>query len=150
VEDILDAACHVISQSGSRSLRMQDVAKQAGASKALVHYYFKTREELLARAYSHVDAKNRAQVLALISPLEQGAIRLARLLLFYFDDDASRRQEWVVWLELSGIATFDPNLRPIMEASFRNWIDLAERIIRDGVADGSIPQAVDPAEAAIR
>src|SRR5215468_5596333 len=90
VEDILDAACLVISQSGSRALRMQDVARQAGASKALVHYYFKTR----------------AQVMAQISPLEHGATRLARLLLFYFDDEASKRQEWVVWLELSSIATF--------------------------------------------
>src|SRR5215475_112195 len=150
VEDILDAACLVISQSGSRALRMQDVARQAGASKALVHYYFKTREELLARAYSYVDAKNRAQVMAQISPLEHGATRLARLLLFYFDDEASKRQEWVVWLELSSIATFDPNLRPTMEASFRNWIDLIERTIRDGIADGSIPQAIDPSEAAIR
>ncbi len=150
IEDILDAACRVISRSGSRALRMQDVAKQAKVSKALVHYYFKTREELLARAYSYVEAKGRAKVISEMSPLEQGATRLRRLFLFYFDDEVENRQEWVVWSELSAIAIFDPDLRPIMEASFKNWVAWIERTIQDGISDGSIPKQVTPSDAAIR
>jgi len=150
IEDILEAACQVISRTGSRALRMQDVARQAKVSKALVHYYFKTREELLARAYSHVEAKGRSKVIAEMRPLERGATRLKRLFLFYFDDEVANRQEWVVWSELSAIAMFDADLRPIMEASFRNWIAWIERTIQDGISDGSIPKQVAPSDAAVR
>src|SRR5262249_32782125 len=45
---------------------------------------------------------------------------------------------------------FDADLRPIMEASFKNWIAWIERTIRDGIADGSIPKQVSPSDAAIR
>ena len=37
---ILDAACRVIAQAGAARLRVADVAREAGVSTALVHYYF--------------------------------------------------------------------------------------------------------------
>ena len=47
---ILRAACSVIAERGCDGMRMGDVARAAGVSSALVHYYFDTRSELLRRA----------------------------------------------------------------------------------------------------
>ena len=47
VVEILDAACRVIARDGWTGLRMDAVAREAGVSKALVHYYFATRKGLL-------------------------------------------------------------------------------------------------------
>src|ERR671936_419418 len=47
---ILDAAVAVVSERGLCDTRIADVAERAGASPALVIYYFGTRDRLLAQA----------------------------------------------------------------------------------------------------
>jgi len=45
-ERILDAAKKVFMQKGSAGARMQDIADAAGINKALLHYYFRSKEKL--------------------------------------------------------------------------------------------------------
>src|SRR3954465_11777197 len=52
-ERILDAACDLIAAEGIDEGRIARVAQRAGASTALVHHYFSTREELLEQALIH-------------------------------------------------------------------------------------------------
>src|SRR4029079_2918019 len=49
-ERILRAATELIASDGIDEVRIARVANRAGASTALVHHYFSTREELLAQA----------------------------------------------------------------------------------------------------
>lgn len=150
VADLLDAACRVISQVGSARVRMQDIAREAKVSKALVHYYFVTREELLTRAFVHGQIRGRERVHAEISPLAEGRTRLARLLLFYFEDEPIVAEQWRIWNELCSSAVFQPELRGFMENSFQTWVAWIESTIRDGIADGSIAPSVDPGPTAFR
>ncbi|CAA9301030.1 MAG: hypothetical protein AVDCRST_MAG11-829 [uncultured Gemmatimonadaceae bacterium] len=48
-ERILEAAARRVRTHGGADTSMQDVAAEAGVSKALIHYHFKSREALLAR-----------------------------------------------------------------------------------------------------
>ena len=50
---ILEAACELIAEDGIDEVRIARVAMRAGASTALVHHYFSTREELLEQALIH-------------------------------------------------------------------------------------------------
>ena len=50
---ILEAACASIAEEGIDDVRIARVAMRAGASTALVHHYFSTREELLEEALMH-------------------------------------------------------------------------------------------------
>jgi AcrR family transcriptional regulator len=58
MEKILEAAERCIGQKGYQGATMQDIAEEAGVSKALVHYHFHSKEHLLlevqARAYRRV------------------------------------------------------------------------------------------------
>ncbi len=45
-EDILDAAHRVFLRRGTAAARMQDIADDAGVNKALLHYYFRTKDQL--------------------------------------------------------------------------------------------------------
>jgi len=45
-ERILEAARKVFLQKGSAGARMQDIADEAGINKALLHYYFRSKEKL--------------------------------------------------------------------------------------------------------
>ena len=46
---ILDAARRRVAECGAADTSMQDVARVAGVSKALIHYHFRDKEALLAR-----------------------------------------------------------------------------------------------------
>jgi AcrR family transcriptional regulator len=46
---ILEATCACIIQRGAADVSLQDVAEAAGVSKALIHYHFHDKGELLAR-----------------------------------------------------------------------------------------------------
>ena len=48
-ERILEAAAHRIAATGAAEFSLQDVAEAAGVSKALIHYHYKDKSELLAR-----------------------------------------------------------------------------------------------------
>ena len=70
--DILEAACRVIAREGADGLRMGQVAREAGVSSALIHYYFATRADLLLRAFEHADEQADLTIDALIGDLPDG------------------------------------------------------------------------------
>lgn len=48
---ILETAKKVFFQKGFDGTRMDDIAKEAGTNKALLHYYFKSKEQLFAKIF---------------------------------------------------------------------------------------------------
>lgn len=147
--DILAAACRVITRSGTRKLSLKDVAREAGVSKALIHYYFRSREDLLAKAYVFADERGRRRVLDEVGGLESAAVRLERLLLRYFTDEPEMHEDWILWSELSSTAVFEPELRATMENSFASWNAWIEVLIEEAIDDGSLPADTDPAGMAL-
>lgn len=147
---IVDAACRVIVRDGASALRMADVADEAGVSRTLVHYYFETRADLLARVFAYTDDRADERAVAGLRVLPTGAQRVERLLRVYLDDEKVFRTNWVLWMETWRAAVFEPELREPVLASNRDWIrQIAEQVVQ-GQSDGSIPEHVDPNAAAHR
>src|SRR5436305_12322718 len=97
--EILEATCRVIAREGADGLRMGTVAREAGVSSALLHYYFDTRADLLMQAFEHADVKADEAAEQAIAAIPTGLGRLQRLLLIYggaapgFRDDGGLRGE---------------------------------------------------------
>jgi AcrR family transcriptional regulator len=53
-QKILDAAHAVFLRSGTAGARMQEIADEAGVNKALLHYYFRSKERLAAAVFERV------------------------------------------------------------------------------------------------
>ena len=53
-EIIFDAANKVFLQKGFTGARMQEIAEEAGINKALLHYYFRTKEKLFKAIFERV------------------------------------------------------------------------------------------------
>jgi AcrR family transcriptional regulator len=53
-EKILEAATNVFVTKGMEGARMQEIADEAGINKALLHYYFRTKERLFEAIFSNV------------------------------------------------------------------------------------------------
>jgi TetR/AcrR family transcriptional regulator len=61
-ERILEAAKKVFMQKGSAGARMQDIADEAGINKALLHYYFRSKEKLFEVIFREAAGKMMAGI----------------------------------------------------------------------------------------
>ena len=50
-EAILDAARKIFEQNGFIGARMQQISRESGINKALLHYYFRSKEKLFERIF---------------------------------------------------------------------------------------------------
>jgi AcrR family transcriptional regulator len=148
--DLLDAACRVVAKSGAHGLRMNHVAREAGVSNALLHYYFETRAELLARAFAYAEDRVYAHAEVELGGLGTAAEQLRRFLHLYVEDDVVFQENWVLWNEMWSSSLFDPDMRPAIEETYRRWIAFIVELVEQGRSDGSIPAGVDPEEAGAR
>jgi len=53
-ERILEAARKVFLKKGMAGARMQDIADEAGINKAMLHYYFRSKEKLFEKIFSEL------------------------------------------------------------------------------------------------
>jgi AcrR family transcriptional regulator len=148
LDDMLDAAARVIARDGADALRMSDVAREAGVSTGLVHYYVSTRDELLALVFARTDATSDALAVEATRGLETGAERLEAMLTIYLEDSSAFDQTWVVSIEVWRAAMFNPKLRAPAQESYQLWLDLLGAELDAGKADGSIPADVVTDDAA--
>jgi AcrR family transcriptional regulator len=151
---ILEAACDLIATDGIDEVRIARVAQRAGASTALVHHYFSTREELLEQALLHSfdrvaddrfgsESESEREPESEPEPEETATAGLAQLIEQCLPLPGVQEREWVLWVELWLRAARDPGLQPVaahLYGRYRAWVASA---IRAGVASGEFA-AVDP------
>lgn len=147
---ILDAACRVIAQAGAARLRVADVAREAGVSTALVHYYFPARADVLEQAFAHADELADAVAEAKLRATATGRGRVEKLFATWAGDDPAIRANWAVWNEMWQYAAHNEGARALVEHSHRHWLEQIHDLIAEGIDDGSIPQTVDAWPAARR
>lgn len=134
---ILEATCAAIAEDGIDDVRIARVAMRAGASTALVHHYFSTREELVEEALMHsyeLAAEDRFG-----HPVDPEASAVERLKVMIDEClplEGRQLEEWMLWVELWHRAARDEASRPLgqrLYASYRDWI---LKVIRYGVEQG--------------
>jgi TetR/AcrR family transcriptional regulator, transcriptional repressor of bet genes len=143
VSSILEAACRVVVRDGVHRMRMAGVAEEAGVSKALVHYYFTTRRELLRSAFAWADGQWQAALDAETAREGTGRERLERILLATIAPKRPFREQRALWNEVWSSLRFDDEIGPLVEESYRSWLDRLVALIEDGQRDGSVPKDVD-------
>ena len=129
VVEILDAACRVIARDGWAGLRMDAVAREAGVSKALVHYYFSTRKELLRAAFGHSEDIANAGVEAELAGVDDPRARLEQYLLLVLDDRPVFAENRALWSEVWSGIRLNADIRPDVEKRYRFWIDRLTELI---------------------
>ena len=150
VAAILEAACRVVVREGAHGLRMASVAHEAGVSKALVHYYFSTRQELLRSAFAWSDERWQTALADELAGVPDGAARIERALLASIEAEQPFGDQRALWNEVWSSLRYDDGLRPLVESSYRAWLARLGGLIEGGRSEGSIPAAVDAAGAAWR
>jgi AcrR family transcriptional regulator len=147
---LLEAACRVISEQGVESLTTQDVARTAGVSKALLHYHYGSRRDLIMAAFEHSDDRAVESVYAAVPPEASGKEQLQQLLLAWASDDLEMQRHWIIWTEMWRWSMFAPELRQAVGERHARFIASIVDRLTLGKADGSVASDVSTDQAAQR
>ena len=63
-DKIFEAATIVFEEKGLAGARMQNIADRAGINKALLHYYFRTKDHLFEAVFTALAKKMFAKILS--------------------------------------------------------------------------------------
>ncbi|MFZ2503314.1 MAG: TetR family transcriptional regulator, partial [Nocardioides sp.] len=112
-EEILRAACKVISDKGINAMRVTDVAKLAQISTGSVHYYFETKRELTYAAFEWNFARSMSRRQSVPQGDDGPSSQLLTLVRSYLPGDEETIAAWHVWAETWVEALHDAELREL-------------------------------------
>jgi AcrR family transcriptional regulator len=144
---LVRSAYQVITRQGSHRLSLQDVADQAGVSKGMVLYYFKSKENLflvtMRWALQRTETRIRQRIAGATDPDQV----IAALVDAVFIGPEQNRAFYLLYLDLIEHAARVPSFGQLATMAFEIVNGLYEEVIRDGVARGGL-RVEDPAAAA--
>lgn len=144
---IVDATLNVMLRKGMAATTVRDVAQEMGTSSGLIHHYYTSMDELLARAFEQAARQDleatRVAMAAGLDPVE--GLRI------FFGNYARADQDWAFQLWLDAWA--EAARRPAVQSTSRRlnvaWQQLLEDVIKSGIGSGQMTCA-DPAASAWR
>jgi AcrR family transcriptional regulator len=147
-EQIVRATVRCLAREGYTGLTMKKVAREAGVSQGILHYYFADKRAILAATLEAVTRHLDRRVAAAQSRTGRDPAARLRVLVRECLGVAVRRPEfWVVFVEFWGEMMHDRRLRQVNAEVYDRTRRLIGRLIADGVRAGRF-RAVDAQRAA--
>ncbi len=147
---ILRAALEVIAERGYGETRIADVAERVGVSPALVMYYFKTKDRLLAEAIRHAEDLWYADGTRVMEAIPTASGRLEALVRItcLSDEEVGPSDSWALWIDLWCQALRRPAVAAVREEFDAHWRETIRAVVHDGQAAGEF-EPMDADEVAV-
>jgi TetR/AcrR family transcriptional repressor of bet genes len=114
----------VLAERGYAGASVQAMAKAAGVTPGLVHYHFKSKEEVLLALVEemmvHVEARYHARVVT------EGSRLFAWIDALVEDDDPEAAERVRCWVAVGAEAVIRPEVRAVYAAAIRKLTDALE------------------------
>lgn len=143
---LVDAAFATLAERGFEGLRTREVAARAAVNIATLHYYFATKEALIAGIAESLleQFRQEGEALAAESPAAQLHAELSSATVRMRKSPAI----FIVLCELWLRALRDPAIGRVCRSLQAAWRGYLTRLIQEGIADGSLREDLDPAATA--
>ena len=115
---LLDAAERLLVEVGHAGITTRRLAEEAGINHGLVHYYFGSNENLLARALERFTERMIERQRGLYASDEPFVEKWRTAMRFLVDEDVTYEK---VWLELQALAWNDEGLRERLARVNAEW-----------------------------
>jgi AcrR family transcriptional regulator len=147
---MVSAALQVISERGFADTRIADVAEQAGASPALVIYYFKTKDRLLTEAVRQYEDSWYSVGQERMAKLPTNKARIEEIVAMNLlpEADPEPRGSWQLWLDFWAQAARNGHVATVRRKSDERWRDELASLVLAGQEAGEFAD-VDPVSFAI-
>lgn len=140
-KQIIDAAVIVIAENGYHQAQVSKIAKQAGVADGTIYLYFKNKEDILISVFNE---KMAVFVESLQDIIENGSSsrdKLSQMIENHFKVLATDRYlATVTQLELR---QSNKDLRLKINAVLREYLQLLDQILIEGMLSGELNQTMD-------
>ena len=145
---IARATIRCLARDGYTGLTMKKVAREAGVSQGILHYYFADKRAILVAALETVTADLDRRVGAAQARSGQDPrARLRALIHACLESSVAMREVWIVFVEFWGEMMHDTGLRSINAGLYARMRRLIAMPVAQGVRAGRF-RRVSPTEAA--
>lgn len=137
-EQMLRAAIEVISERGFADTRIADVAERAGTSPALVIYYFKTKDQLLADAMRYSEDTWYAESQRRMVGLPSAAARLEEIVAMCClpESDPQPGRTWPILLDVWALAARNAEVAGVRQKDDERWREIITSLVVAGQEAG--------------
>jgi len=140
---ILEAALTEFAAHGLAGARTEQIAAAAGVNKALLYYYFESKEKLYAAALEMVSARVRDRSMAVFLRDASPGERLLRAALEHFDRILTQREfQSLMQQEMMRLHKGEEGLLPVLvKRVFGPLQAMTQSMVREGIASGELIEA---------
>jgi len=137
---ILDAAIAEFSAHGLSGARTEAIAESAGANKALLYYYFKSKNGLYEAAIEEVSGKVVEDALAALDPAYSAGERLLRSALNHFDRILTKREfQSLMQQEMVRFQRDEAgSLSHLFQSAFKPLMRKMQDAVQEGIRNGEL------------
>jgi TetR/AcrR family transcriptional regulator len=137
---ILDAAAREFAAHGLAGARTEAIATAAGVNKALLYYYFDSKDRLYQAALEDIAARVRDTTMAMLLTDASPGERILRAALSHFDRILSQQVfQSLMQQEMIRLHKGDSALMPvIVKKVFEPVMILYRAMVREGIASGEL------------
>jgi TetR/AcrR family fatty acid metabolism transcriptional regulator len=150
-ERLIRHTYRLIGVKGMQRMTLQEVADGAGVSKAVVVYYFKTKENLVLKTMRWVLAQVAARVTAAIAAASSPEAKVSAMIDAIFVDPVRNRDFYLAYADLITHAARNDRFNELSN-TFRSIVNGAyAEVIRSGVEGGEFAvESMDEAAMGVR
>jgi len=144
--EIVEATIRCLARVGYSGLRMKEVARLAGVSQGILHYYFESKRAiLLAALHKVLDDLNR-RLTPVIDAAPDAPTQLAGVVRSFLAFADENREFWLVFVEFWGEMMHDRDFAQVNAELYRRLRRTLGAVVARGVRAGRF-RKLDPEEA---
>jgi TetR/AcrR family transcriptional regulator len=140
---ILDAALKEFSKNGLAGARTDRIASLAGVNKALLYYYFESKENLYLAALEMIATRIRDTTMDLFLSKASAGERILRATLNHFDRILTQHEfQSLMQQEMMRLHKGESGAMPILvKRVFAPVVSMYQSMVREGIESGELIQA---------
>jgi TetR/AcrR family transcriptional regulator, transcriptional repressor of bet genes len=140
-EEIIKAFMSVVANKGYAGASIQEIAKAAGLTPGLIHYHFKSKQEILITLFAQLEALVNQRMAARMDSLNEAAPLAALEALidaFLAVDDSSNLMAVKCWTMISAEAVNNPELSQQYQRVLRKQLTLIEKLVKQATGKATV------------
>jgi len=142
VDRIRAAACRALAKRGLARARIADIAREADVSSAVVHYYFRSKDEVLLSAMQWASAQLQKTLDWILADSSDPLTQLRLILSVSAPVTEALRDEYMLWLDFWSLVRIDAKYLPECEAMSASWKSIVLDVLQRGAEQGIFRPAV--------
>jgi len=135
-EQIIEALFDCLADKGHESITVKDIASRANLHYGVIHYYFKSKEDIVSAMADSIIAKYEQLLVDRIQPIPSASEKLRVAIDFLVEEFIFNRRLNRVFYNLVQMAYERKAIRAALQKQLRAYRGHISEVISEGIEDG--------------